>query len=216
MRFIPICLLLLLSAKDLSAQDSIKVRYVAWYNPVKRNTIVNGVNMGLMAIPWKPAKTLIVNGITLELQPIGALATMYSLGTTVIPTVGWRKQKEGEHGSIYFTHVNDNWPANETIRTHLRGINISPGFMSEISATGLTINLLTSVITENRGLTITGFDNTSHKFSGVMISGFKNKATIGHGVQIAVFNNCREGKLVQIGLFNRIGNRVLPFVNMSL
>lgn len=216
MRFIPISLLLLLSAKDLSAQDSIKVRYIAWYNPVKRNTIVNGLNIGLMAVPAKPAKILIVNGITLELQPIGVLATMYSLGSTMSPSIGWRKQKEGDTRSIYFTHTNDNWPPKKPIRTYLRGINISPGFMSDISATGLTINLLTSVITENRGLTITGFDNTSYSFSGVMISGFKNKATVGHGLQIAVFNNCREGKLVQLGLFNRIGKRALPFVNISL
>lgn len=216
MRFIPISLLLLLSAKDLSAQDSIKVRNIAWYNPVKRNTIVNGLNIGLMAVPVKPAKILIVNGLTLEIQPVGAFATMYSIATTMTPSVGWKEQKEGDSKGMIFTHTNDNWRTHDTIRTRLRGINISPGFMSDISVTGLTINLLTSVITENRGLTITGFDNTSYSFSGVMISGLKNKATVGHGVQIAVFNNCREGKLVQLGLFNRIGKRALPFVNMSL
>ncbi|MRG45422.1 hypothetical protein GFS24_09865 [Chitinophaga sp. SYP-B3965] len=213
MRFIPISLLLLLSAKSLCAQE---VRNVAWINPVKRNTIVNGISIGLVAQPFKPAKGLTVNGLTLELQPAGALIMMYSLGTTMIPSLGWRKTKEGETRASVFSHTNSDWPDKDSIKTHLRGINISPGFISETSATGVNINIIASLIVENRGLTITGFDNTCYTFSGIMISGFKNKATVGHGLQIAVFNNCREGKVVQLGLFNRIGKRALPFVNVSL
>ena len=41
-------------------------------------------------------------------------------------------------------------------------------------------------------------------------------SAFGKGLQIGLFNSCKEGKVVQIGLLNKIGKRTIPLLNFKL
>ena len=98
--------------------------------------------------------------------------------------------------------------------THIHGVSISLGGLTEDFPKGLIINGLSGFSYTMSGVQISGLLNESYQTKGVSIAGLVNHATRAHGLQIGLINNCRTGKVVQIGLFNRIGNRIVPFVNL--
>ena len=98
----------------------------------------------------------------------------------------------------------------------IRGLSISTGLLSIDELRGVGVNGLISFPDRVKGFEITGMINSHYSFEGVMVAGFRNKSTVGKGLQIGLFNSCREGKVVQIGLLNRIGKRTIPFVNFKL
>lgn len=192
-----------------------RTRNIAFTTPVSKNTTINGLAIGLMAEPWGKAATLQVNGLNIELAPFSALLGFpYALfGTVVAP---FQKDTTGPY---IYDFVNKNIFTEEptSFDTKIRGISISAGGLTRgASAHGLIINGLISWPEEVRGIEITGFMNMHYDFTGLMIAGVRNKTTTGKGVQIALFNTCKEGKVVQFGLINRIGKRITPVLNFSL
>lgn len=78
---------------------------------------------------------------------------------------------------------------------------------------GLTINGIGAMGQKLNGVSITFGLNNYYKFNGVLIAGLENMSTKGNGVQIGLFNYCKDCKVVQIGLWNKIGKRGLPIIN---
>lgn len=80
---------------------------------------------------------------------------------------------------------------------------------------GLHILILANSSEKLNGVSATLFYNEYKKFTGVMLSGVYNKTIEGKGLQIGLVNNSKKMTGLQIGLWNKIGKRGLPFLNMS-
>lgn len=212
------CILIISCLLSYGQTDSTKnltyrTRYLLFTTPVKKNTIINGVAVGIMAVPWMKAESLKINGINIELEPMVVF---------VFPSVVF--------GSFFAPFRRDSLKQNESpldnynlfperavfYGTSINGINLSGGGVSDSKINGISVNGLTAFAEEVNGIEITGVMNLHYSFNGVIIAGFRNKTTTGNGPQIGLFNTCKSGQLVQIGLFNRIGNRVIPLINFSL
>ena len=201
------------------SQDTIPqknyTRNIIFTTPVAKNTTINGLALGLFAIPWMKADSLRINGMSMDIEPFGAIAGIYAIfGTIAAPFV---KEDSTSRGSSDIAN-NKIFPEKDSyFPTIIKGVSISFGGHSRLAkANGLSINGITSFASEISGFEITGIMNLHYSFNGVMIAGLRNKTTTGKGLQIALFNNCQVGKVFQIGLINRIGNRTTPFVNWRL
>jgi hypothetical protein len=81
---------------------------------------------------------------------------------------------------------------------------------------GWSINLANSYVAYSYGTEMSFVMNSNFYFSGSQLSMWGNRAVEGRGLQFGMFNSCQNGSVVQIGLLNRIGNRVLPLINLNL
>jgi hypothetical protein len=182
--------------------------------PSNKHRIISGLAIGLSAHPWstwKDTSYVKINGLNIEVGPLGIIGGIW--GTLY----GFFGSKDSlEHKSNFFSEYGyqDSIDlTNATYGTRVNGVSISLGGMSETYNRGLIINGLSGISYKTYGVQISGLLNKSYEFKGLMIAGISNKTTKGKGIQIGLINNCKTGQLLQIGLFNRIGNRVLPFIN---
>lgn len=176
-----------------------RTRYGVWITPTGNNYItINGLGVGLAPVAGRKG-TLTINGLNVDLLPV----------TVVL----WPK-------SFFVTMLNPLFgPGNMDLfdpdnRTRISGVSISPGLVG-VAMNGVSFNFI-SCAGDSRGLEISLWSNTNHTFSGMQLSGWGNIATKGKGFQLGLFNSCDSCNVVQIGLLNRIGNRVLPLINFKL
>ncbi|XZF13276.1 hypothetical protein ACTHGU_15925 [Chitinophagaceae bacterium MMS25-I14] len=196
---------------DSSATKHLRVCNFIFTTPVSKNTQINGLALGLAAGPWINADTLNVNGVNIELDPAGPLVALFVSIETFISAFQ-RDSMKDSHFTGNFTPFPDDTTSNTTIN----GISVSlGGHMAGASVRGFCVNGFVGFEQESQGLELTGIMNLHYNFKGVICAFLRNKTTHGKGVQFALFNTCKEGRLVQIGLLNRIGHRVTPFVNFS-
>ena len=63
-------------------------RSIIYTTPVAKNTTINGLALGLFAIPWMKADSLRINGMSMDIEPFGAIAGIYAIfGTIAAPFV---------------------------------------------------------------------------------------------------------------------------------
>jgi hypothetical protein len=198
-------------------QDSLRMhqRNFIWTTPVKRNTTINGIGIGLIeAVPWMGADSLKINGLNLDASLFGGFGVFYALvGSAFAP---FSKNKKTESGGEDISTVRIYTDTSSSIQTVIRGMSLSlGGLVRDTKITGISLNGAISFAQEMKGFEITTVMNLHYEFKGIMIAGLRNKVTKGKGLQIGLFNNCKEGQVFQIGLLNRIGNRILPVCNFS-
>ncbi len=201
-------------------QDSLPKTYVrngVWATPVKKNTIVNGVAFGyIQAVPWMNADSLKINGLNLDVSLFCIWAGIYAVvGTLFSPFSRNSPSKNIEEDPLGSRFV---FVQKDTLfATKIKGVSIGAGGLaSGTKISGLALNGVTSFADIVNGVEITGIMNLHYSFSGIQLAGLRNKVTTGKGLQIGFINTCKGGRVVQIGLINRIGKRIIPFVNFSL
>lgn len=200
-------------------QDSlpkIYVRNVAWATPVKKNTVINGVAFGyIQAVPWMNADSLKINGLNLDASLFCIWGGIYAIVGTLFSPFSPNNPSKSEEDPLGSRLA---FVQKDTVfATKIKGISIGAGGLaSGTKMGGLALNGITSFADEVSGVEITGIMNLHYSFVGVMLAGLRNKVTTGRGLQISLINTCKEGKVVQIGLINRIDKRIIPFVNFSL
>lgn len=94
-------------------------------------------------------------------------------------------------------------------------LRFSIGGISETYNCGLFLNGLSGFCYKVKGVQISGLINNIQALEGIFIAALGNVTTNARGLQIGLINKCKTGNVVQIGLFNRIGKRVIPFVNFQ-
>lgn len=213
-------LLLFLTAimANCEGQDTLryKVRNFVFTTPVSRNTIINGLAVGLAPLPMKDAERLKINGLNLYVNP---LTGAYFIAAGIFGTLAAPFAKDSLDGQ-----PSDPLVSNKTFvdssgdyRTQIRGVSIGAGALpAGTLVKGLSIELVASLAEKTEGIGVSGLVNLQYDFDGVLIAGLRNKTTKGNGLQVALFNSCKEGKVFQLGLINRIGKRTLPFINFKL
>ena len=103
------------------------------------------------------------------------------------------------------------------IKHKMNGLSISFLELGEqFSVQGLQITGLFHFVDKLNGVSITSLGSHYTHFNGVMISGIHNRTNRGRGAQIGLINTATKLNGVQVGLWNRIGNRGFPLINMSL
>jgi len=191
-----------------SAAHKMHVRNIIFCTPVGKTSRINGLALGLAARPWLDADSLEVNGLNIELNPIspaGGIAAIISAPIALL-----KKDNNEMFNSDSFPPPYDKRPST------VNGLTVSAGVWPGTDLNGVSINVAASFANTSDGLEVSGVMNLHYRFSGVMLTLLRNKTTKGKGLQIGLFNSCKEGHVVQIGLLNRIGKRVIPFVNCSL
>lgn len=195
-----------------------KTRNVIWGTPVSKNTKINGVAIGFLTVPMFEAELLVINGLNIEASPFAVFGGVFAIvGTILSPFDFLTKHKSAPDSSgfrDFFPYFTDSISGRSL--TAINGLSISTGLSRIDNLRGIGINALTSFPDEVKGLEVTGIMNFHYSFKGVIIAGFRNKTTTGEGLQIGLFNSCKEGKVVQIGLLNRIGNVTTPIININL
>lgn len=214
------CFLLLLmvtekpAAQQNTPPDQVEKKFFG-LTPPKKHKQITGLGFGWNAHPWTASQDTLyvrIQGLNIELGPTGIIGGIYG---TVLGWVGV-KDSQNRRTSFFskYGYADSAVLTYSRYGTKIKGLSISLGGLTETYNYGLMLNGLAGMPYVVHGVQISGLLNDSYLFKGLMIAGLSNRSTIGKGVQIGLINNVKTGQLVQIGLFNRIGNRVLPFINM--
>jgi len=192
--------------------------------------VVNGVAVGFYTAPVVQNKTLVVNGLNIEADPLPLIVVpILALRMLVmVPEIAAHEHSNvGDTAHAYKNahRTNDNTAMPETVmamkkkdtavKTKVHGLSVSSGILQqETKMEGVSLNGACALENEISGVEVTGVVNWHYSFKG-LIAALVNTTATGKGVQIGLYNDCKKGTLLQIGLINRIGNRVLPFANCS-
>ena len=210
--------LLFISTVQLFAQDTAvnvkpRVRNVFWFTPVTRNTIINGLALGAFSEPWKSAEYLRINGINVEVNPLYLYVGMFALVGMGRISTNYNRDTSDTRNTIILGYCYPDSSSDYDSETN--GLSLSAGNMSYVK--GLSISFIMNAASKGEGVEVTGLMNVHHDFRGLMIAGIRNKTTTAKGVQIALINTCKEedSKVLQIGLINIIGKRIIPLINFN-
>jgi hypothetical protein len=184
--------------------------------PTNHHQVTNGMAIGWTAHPWTEGSDTIfvkVNGLNLEVGPLGIVGglwgTMYGLAGT--------KDDDGHRISFFSRYGYDSLLKDyPRYGTHINGLSLSIGGVNESYNRGLIINGLSGFCYTVEGVQVSGMVNSMAELKGISVAAIANIATRARGIQIGLINKCQSGNVLQIGLFNRIGKRVLPFINFSM
>jgi len=186
-------------------------RNVFWFTPVSRNTEIKGIALGLMATPLQEHDQLKIKGLNITIDPFVSVASFYTFfGSFFTPFIPAKYDIAGYIGNPHIF-----MRKSSSYATIIHGMSIGTGNYGA-QMQGFSINAFNSLNNEMDGLEITTIMNMHYSFKGMIIALFRNKTTTGNGVQIGLINNCKEGRIIQIGLINKIGKRILPIFNCSL
>ncbi|WP_222167241.1 hypothetical protein [Edaphocola aurantiacus] len=192
----------------------IDTSFFSW-SPGHNHKVVNGITVGWTAHPWSTwsdTTFVKVNGVNLEVGPLGIIGGLYG---TLIGLVGVEQEK-GKRVSFFsnsgYASTTYVYP---TYGTYINGLSVSIGGMKETYNHGLFLNGLSGFCYELEGVQVSGLINYTDRLSGVSVAALANVATEAKGLQIGLINKCQTGKVLQIGLFNRIGRRVVPVINLN-
>jgi len=179
--------------------------------PAKKSTHIHGIALGLMASA-KKLDTLHISGLNLELGPFVLIGLPYFvIGSIIAP---FNRDTTRKNAGGVMTNYNIFEDSVLVGNSKIEGLSIGIlGSTESNYLNGVGISGLVSFYDKMNGLVVSGLINGQYEFKGVSIAVFRNKTTLGTGVQIGLFNTSKTGNLIQIGLLNRIGNRVTPFIN---
>lgn len=212
-----LALLLLLAGQSSLGQAPARTRNVIWTIPVSKTSTINGLAIGLVPEPVNSASYLHINGVNISATPLDFIWVAYAfVGTLTAPF--HPKGEPGPGSDEVPLGSNRLFPDPvDTFETRIKGLSLTAaGAGPNALVEGVSLNGVFSSAGSMRGIECSGMVNIHYDFRGLMIAGLRNKTTRGKGVQIALFNNCKAGRVIQLGLINRIGNRTLPLMNFSL
>jgi hypothetical protein len=184
-----------------------KVRNFVGIVPSKADQI-NGWTIGLLLLDENNNKcdSMIINGLYTNISPAqvaGVMLIPYMIGAPF----------ELEEKEIKMNHLDTN---RNIIENKINGLSIG---IVEITdwyvVNGIQISGLSHSMYKLNGLSVSLGESFYSSFKGVMISGLLNQTLKGKGLQIGLVNSSKTLRGVQIGLWNRIGKRSLPIINMS-
>jgi hypothetical protein len=175
---------------------------------------VNGVAFGIGHMFDKRERTITINGLNLEINPLTPFVLAIQDPSRM---------------------------SNKSVALISNGVHLSiGGFSGDAVQNGLGISIY-NVTVANNGVSITGVYNVSNSLNGLHISGLSNGTKTGAGaliapfnvadeftglqlglynqadkmtgLQIGLFNESKSRRGLQIGLWNVNGKRSLPFIN---
>ena len=207
-----ISILICLSGQYAMAQNGIRpnnIDTVRFHlSPKDKHIVVNGASLGLSINPWTDTCFVKMNGLNIELGPLGIIGGIWG---TMYGLVGVKDAK-GNTVNFFSRHQFAD-SVDVKYGTFVNGVSISVGGIGDTFNNGVIVNGLSCFSYKTTGLLVSGLINRSYECNGLSIAGLANVARVVRGVQIGLINKCATGQVLQIGLFNRIGKRVVPIIN---
>ena len=191
-----------------SESHQMHVRNVAFCTPVGKTSRINGLEVGFAARPWLDADSLEVTGITIEINPLSPVSGIAAILSAPIAVF-----KRGNDELINCDSFPQPYPNRPST---VNGLTVSSGVWPGTNLNGVSLSLSGNFANTSDGVGVSGIVNMHYRVNGISVALLRNKATIAKGVQIGLFNSCKQGRVLQIGLINRAGNRIIPFVNLRL
>ena len=204
------CLLLFfLISHFVKAQNTLdtsapRIRNFIFTTPVGKNTVINGLAIGFCPVPWGDAQRLSINGVSISASPLDPILAFFA----IVYSIGLKREDSTISDRNFYLKEAD------TVKDFFNGL-ILGSFTSGPHSNGINVSAVLNHSSTMNGLSISGISNYHYSFNGILIAGLRNKTTKGRGLQIALLNRCKEGKIVQIGLLNKIGKRTTPFINFQ-
>lgn len=184
--------------------------------PTNHHKVTNGIAVGWTVHPWSSWNDTLfvkVNGLNLEVGPLGIVGGLWG---TMFGLAGM-KDDDGHRVSFFsrygYDSLIDGYPR---YGTYINGLSLSIGGVNDSYDRGLIINGLSGFCYTVEGIQVSGLVNNMTELKGISVAAIANVATKARGIQIGLINKCQSGNVLQIGLFNRIGKRVIPFINFSM
>lgn len=191
-------------------------KYGLWYTP---NSVekINGIAIGLYPGNIKNSgpkfdlrDSLTINGLNLDLSPLGFLAF---LGMSYQPEI------DLDYYEKYMEDEVDTWINGISLsltlmanNAEIRGVNVC-GFLTWMDRVdGVSISPFNKIFIMN-GICIGGANNI-YSCNGVQIGVVGNMCERFRGLQIGFFNEATDFKGIQLGLWNKIDGKGLPIINM--
>jgi hypothetical protein len=183
------------------------------WTPTTNHKVVKGIAVGWTAHPWSTWNDTLfvkVKGVNLEVGPLGIIGGLWG---TMYGLVGV-KDDNGKRVSFFSNYGYDSLISNyPKYGTHINGLSISIGGVSDTYNHGIFLNGLSGFCYKVEGIQISGLINNTDELKGISVAALVNVATKAKGIQIGLINKCKTGNVFQIGVFNRIGKRVVPVIN---
>lgn len=171
---------------------------------------LNGWAIGYLILGAKEKSNQTINGIYTNISPIQpfmlAIASPYIIAD--IFTLPFRKNNGLSYNRILDSDCSSN--DNEINGLMVSLLDASDSFIIN----GVQISGLNLSMKKLNGLSIALIGSQYDNFDGVMVSGCYNRSYKGRGFQLGLINVVKDFKGIQIGLWNKIGNFGLPFINM--
>jgi hypothetical protein len=195
-------ILFFIVASHINAQTDtskpFKTKNVIWFTPNGINKI-NGLAVGFQALNVGD-EIMIINGLNADVGMGGILGLPYLLANAT----KFKKNKIKDFLLV------------DTAKTIINGLSISLGGEFVVSVNGINITGGITSAANLNGLSLSGIYTKCNTFKGVCFAGLNNIATKGIGLQIGLFNNCKDLKGFQFGLWNKSGKRGLPLINWGI
>lgn len=203
-------------SQTMPTADSSKViaKNVIGFIPSKAN-IVNGWAIGYgFRLSSPDSSSRKINGVYTNVQPLNVLVLGFATPHLILGSLQHLAQSNNNTDTAKTSKrkIQDSVSGDTLngIAMHLFGIGYSYGYVINGfefcpgTISGTTLNGLSVAL-------FAGYED----FKGCMIGGFTNYAEKGRGAQVSLINIADNFNGVQIGLLNRIGDRVTPFINFS-
>jgi hypothetical protein len=196
-----------------------KTAYVIGFTPSKA-TKINGLSLGwalgsfdedYYEMPY--IDTLTINGIQTYVSILQVFAGVILTVHVVLDEIPSRIFKNEKYNNDTLEIFQK--PVNE-IQGNINGLSISLFESAKnLKMNGLQFSIFAHKLKNINGISISGFSSIYESQNGVAISGIHNKSKKGNGLQIGLVNQAENFKGIQIGLWNKIGKRGLPFINIG-
>jgi len=194
------------STNNIKLTSARKVRNVVGFVPSRADKI-NGWTIGWWSfLDENECDSMVINGFHTNIAPtqiVGFVLIPYMVGALF----------ELDEKELKMTALDTSRTLTES---KINGISISIVELADwYTVSGIQISGITHSMHKLNGLSISLGESFYDSFNGIMISGLLNQTYKGKGLQIGLVNSSRTMRGIQIGLWNRIGKRSLPIINMS-
>jgi hypothetical protein len=182
----------------MHAQD----RYVIWFMPSKAEAI-HGIAINSWFSSAHFNDDILINGAQVQISPIAVFPCIYNIAALA----------QGSYLQGYIEKCNNLSPGKS--RKTINGVNITIADWGIHKLNGCEINLMSSEVIYVNGVSISGLHNKNKERHGLAIAGVSNLSAESRGVEIALFNNSRDFRGVQLGIWNINHKRSLPILNFA-
>ncbi len=183
------------------------------FNPSNAVT-TNGWTIGYaMDVSRKLSSGQRINGLYTGMQPAHLLPTFLSLPYILMAPVDIFKDPTISmltDSAFNYVHY--------TANCSINGVSVFPfgwGTSDYYALNGIMISTGFANFPKLKGVALNAVGSEFFFLEGISISGIYSFCVKGSGIQISLINYAHEFNGVQIGLLNRIGNRIIPFINLG-
>lgn len=158
-----------------------------------------------------------INGLHTNLQPFHVFIVGFGAPYMIVAPFNVFKDLKG-NGSLATESDDAQTTQNTHKPSYINGMSLYMfgfGYAEDYITNGIEISTAILATKKSNGLSVAAIMSGHEEINGVAIAGLMNVSHKTNGLQIGLVNYTKDLSGVQIGLLNRVGNRIIPFVNIG-